>query len=88
LDEPVDEQDRSDAEEDPIEKILGPPAFCESQSVIRGKQDLGEKLSQCSEEICCDHRVFFKINTNLLGLCFKVFTLAQLRWINQTVLFT
>ena len=79
LNQPIDKEERGDAEQYPVKKIGHPPAFCESQSVIGSKEYLSEKTGKGPEKIRSDHIVFFKINTNLLGLCDKVFTLARNR---------
>jgi hypothetical protein len=79
LDQPVDEEKRGDAEQNPVEGVGHPPAFSESQCVVGRKEHLSEKTGQGTEKIRSDHIVFFKISTNLFGLCDKVFTLAQNR---------
>jgi hypothetical protein len=88
LNQPVDEEKRGDAEQDPVEEVGNPPALCESQSIIGSKEKLTEKTGQCPEEIRSDHIVFFKINTNLLGLCDKVFTLARNRSLYSVALWS
>jgi hypothetical protein len=79
LNQPVDEEERGDAEQDPVEEVGHPPALGESQCIIGSKEKLSEKTGQGTEKIRSDHIVFFKISTNLLGLCDKVFTLARNR---------
>ena len=82
--QPINEEERSETEQNPVEKIGNPPSFGESQGIIRRKENLGEETGKGTEEIRRDHIVFFKINTNLLCLCDKVFTLARVRHASLT----